>query len=117
MTFTNIIDAANKGDACARFLLDQAVDHFATAFKSIILSCDPGFIIIQGIFGKAGDFFLSRLHERVHATSLFGMDKETRIEYSFLDDDCVLVGAAWLMADRFFQPPAAGENEDDAVEE
>ncbi len=116
VTFTNIIDAANEGDACARLLLDQAVDHFATAFKSVILSCDPGFIIIQGIFAKAGDFFLSRLHERLHAASLFSMDKETRIEYSFLDDDCVLVGAAWLLADRFFQPPTGGENDADADE-
>ncbi|MCC8164809.1 MAG: ROK family transcriptional regulator [Planctomycetes bacterium] len=112
VTFTNIIDAANEGDACARLLLDQAVDYFATAFKSIILSCDPGFIIIQGVYAKAGDFFLSRLHERLHATSLFSMDKDTRIEYSFLDDDCVLVGASWFLADRFFQPPAGGENGD-----
>ncbi len=104
--FAAIVEAANDGDAFACQLMDSAARLYATAIKNIILTCDPGFVIIQGAYAKAGEYFLSRLQRKIDAMPLFSMEKETRIEYSLLDDDCILTGAACFLADRYF---AAGE--------
>ncbi|MCD8350790.1 MAG: ROK family protein [Planctomycetaceae bacterium] len=100
--FAVIAAAADAGDALARKLMDRSVRYFGMAIQNIILACDPGLIVIQGSYARAGEYFLEQIRHRINGFPLFSMDKETRIECSDLDDESCLTGAAFLMADIYF---------------
>lgn len=98
----DIFSAAEKGDALARGLLDEAAGHFAVAINNVVLTCEPELLVLQGEYAGAGEFFLSRLRERVGAQSLSKMEKRVRIVYSSLGDWQGALGAAHYAADKFF---------------
>lgn len=100
--FRDIARAADEGDRLSRQLLDRSVGYFGMAIQNIILACDPGLIVIEGAYARAGDYFLEQLRHRINGFPLFSMDKETRIEVSDMDDESCLTGAACLMADSYF---------------
>lgn len=109
VSFDTILRASNKGDALACTLVDQAVKYFAIAINNLVYSCDPGLIIIQGEYAKAGDYFLQRLRDRVNNLTLLRMKKSIRVEYSTLDDDYSIAGAASYLADMYFDSMNAFE--------
>lgn len=102
VTYHDIFEAANLGDALACTLVDGLVEHFAVAINNIMYSCDPELIIIQGEYAKAGDYFIDRLRRRVNTITFNRMPKRMRIEYSHLDYKCTLSGAAKYIADSYF---------------
>ncbi len=102
-TFDTILAASNNGDKLACTLVDSAVRHFAIAINNLVYACDPGLIIIQGEYAKAGPYFLNNLREMVSNLTLLRMRKSIHIEYSNLDDEYSLIGGACYLADRFFE--------------
>ncbi len=101
----NLFAAADAMDAYACSVLDKVIQYFAVCINNVIMICDPGTIIIQGIYARAGEYFRSQLEDRVKSMALLRMDKETVIEYSDLGDDATLAGAAQWVADSFFTLP------------
>ncbi|GAI09161.1 unnamed protein product [marine sediment metagenome] len=67
-------------------LMDDVISWFAVGISNIILLYDPQIIVIQGIFAKAGEYFLDNLRIKVNEISLPKIKKETKIEYSKLGD-------------------------------
>ena len=102
VTFHNIADAADAGDAFAQSLMDGMAGHFAVAVNNLMHACDPGLFIIHGEYAGAGEFFLRRLREKAGALTLPRMKKNVRIEYSTMDDECSLTGGACFLADNYF---------------
>ena len=100
--FAAICAAANAGDDLACTMLREAAGHFAVAVNNIVQISDPGTVVFFGDYAAAGGFFLDELRRRVRDMSLRGIDKRTRIEYSFLDDDHGIIGAANHMTDTLF---------------
>ncbi len=99
----NIFDASAKGDRLALELMDDATNWFAIGISNIILLYDPQTVVIQGIFTKAGKYFLDSLRKKVSEISLPKIKKETRIEYSKLGDKVWVVGAASYVISRYFE--------------
>lgn len=102
VVYRDIFSAAEEGDALARGFLDEAAGFFAIAINNVVLACEPELLILQGEYAGAGEFFLSRLRERVAAQSLSKMEKSVRIVYSSLGDWQGALGAAHFAADKFF---------------
>lgn len=102
LTHEMIFEASNAGDVLACTIMDKAISYFAIAINNIVQTCDPGCIIIQGEYAKAGEYFLSQLKERLQRMSLLRMDKGIHIEYSDRKDEWTLIGGAHYAADRFF---------------
>lgn len=109
VSFDHILRASNQGDPLACQLVDGAVKYFAIAINNLVYSCDPGLIIIQGEYAKAGEYFLTQLRERVNNLTLLRMKKSIRVEYSTLDDEYSLTGGACYLADLYFEDMGAFE--------
>ncbi len=98
-----IFDASNKGDKLALELIDDAINWFGIGISNIILMYDPQIVIIQGIFTKAGDYFLKNLKEKINKISLFSIKRETEIKYSELNDTAGVLGAASFVLSKYFE--------------
>ncbi len=96
-------DAADRGDALARELLDEVVGHFAVAINNIVLICDPGRIVFFGDYARCGEYFLRTLRERANDVSLRGVDKRTEIDVCTTEMERGAVGVARHMTDMLFR--------------
>jgi len=99
----DIFDASKKGDMLALGLMDDVTSWFAIGISNIILLYDPQMIVIQGIFAKAGKYFIENLRKKVNEISLPKIKKETKIEYSKLGDKVGVLGAASYVISKYFE--------------
>lgn len=73
---------SNEGNDVARSIMDDIISWFAVIVHNIIIFYDPNLIIIQGIYAGAGNYFITRLREKVQSSVFPMLKKETKIEYS-----------------------------------
>jgi len=99
----SIFDASNKGDKLAVNLMNDTIDWFRIGISNIILMYDPQIMIVQGIFTKAGKYFLESLRKKINEISLFSIKRETEIEYSELGDKSGVLGAASYVLSNYFK--------------
>jgi len=99
----NVFDASNKGDKLALELMDDIISWFGIGISNIILMHDPQIMIIQGIFTKAGKYFLENLRKKINKISLFSIERETEIKYSELGDTAGVLGAASFVLSRYLE--------------
>ncbi len=98
----DIFDASNEGDKLALELMDDIISWFGIGISNIILMYDPQVMIIQGIFTKAGKYFLENLRKKINKISLFSIERETEIKYSELGDKAGVLGAASFVLSKYF---------------
>lgn len=99
----DIFDASNKGDKLASDIMDDVINWFGIGISNIILMYDPQIMIIQGIFTKAGKYFLENLRKKINEISLFSIKRETEIKYSELGDKVGVLGAASYVLSKYFE--------------
>ncbi len=99
----DIFDASNKGDKLASDIMDDVINWFGIGISNIILMYDPQIMIIQGIFTKAGEYFLENLRKKINKISLFSIKRETEIKYSELGDKAGVLGAASYVLSKYFE--------------
>ncbi len=97
-----IAAVAAEGDGAAIALLDRLAADVAAAFGSIVLVCDPGTIVLYGDYARLGDVFLNRLRATLAESGLPGIDEQTRIECTTLNDLDGIIGAATFITDSLF---------------
>jgi predicted NBD/HSP70 family sugar kinase len=97
-----VCDLAVKGDAFCTSLVEDAARWFIVGLGNIIMVNDPELIVIQGLYLKAGSWFLEKLRNGIQRVGLPDVDKRVRIEYSTLGEERgVIGGAAFAIADLF----------------
>jgi len=99
----DVFDASNKGDKLALDLMNDAIKWFGIGISNIILMYDPQIVIIQGIFTKAGEYFIENLRKIINKISLFSIKRETEIKYSELGDKAGVLGAASYVLSKYFE--------------
>ncbi|MCJ7471614.1 MAG: ROK family protein [Actinobacteria bacterium] len=99
----DVFDASNKGDKLALELMDDVISWFGIGISNIILMYDPQVMIIQGIFTKAGKYFLENLRKKINKISLFSIERKTEIKYSELGDTAGALGAASYVLSKCFE--------------
>ncbi len=99
----SIFNASNKEDSLALVLMDEIINWFGIGVSNIILMYDPQVMIIQGIFSKAGKYFLESLRKKINEISLFSIKRGTEIEYSELGDKAGVLGAASYVLSNYFK--------------
>jgi predicted NBD/HSP70 family sugar kinase len=98
----DVFTASNKGDELAETLMDEVINWFAVGISNIYTVYDPGLVVIQGIFTKAGEYFLTHLQDRAENMVLKNMRKKFMIKYSVLGVEREVVGGATLVLRDFF---------------
>jgi len=99
----DIFNAANYHDELGKNLLDEIIGWFAIAFSNIIMMIDPQIIVLQGIYARAGDYFLDNLRNRVNRLVLPKIKKEVEIAYSNFGTEACALGAALFMISGHFK--------------
>lgn len=102
LTIDRVFHAAEIGDLFARELLGDVLKWFSIGISNIILMYDPEIIIIQGLYSRAGEWFLRRLRERVNTCSLKKIKKNVEIQYSTLGKARGILGSAAFVISRYF---------------
>jgi predicted NBD/HSP70 family sugar kinase len=99
----DIFAAYKTGDRLACDAMEDIENWFAIGLSNIILIYDPEVIVLQGIFVKAGETFLSHLKAKVNSVSLSSVKKDTKIMFSELGDMAGVLGAATFVINMFFK--------------
>ncbi len=102
LTIHDIFESADREDVLAREILNSVIKWFAIGIQNISLFFNPDVIIISGTYSQGGTYFLETLRKEVEKVSLVRMDKEIRIEYSTLDEEAPLRGAACYVIEDYF---------------
>ena len=103
ITAETIFESAGKGDPLARICLDTMINWFAIAFSNLIVVNDPEIIVIQGIYAKAGDYFIDSLTQRVNRLVLSKIKKDVVIRYSEIGPEIGALGASLFVISEYFK--------------
>ncbi len=102
LDINDVFRAANAGDDFARSLLDRVLHYFSILIHNIVLLRDPAKVIIQGVYSRAGDYFLDTLRKKVAAFPFYKMERKLPISYSSITEfNPYLVGAVYFGVDEF----------------
>lgn len=102
LQISDIFSASNSNDLFACKLIDEIIFWFAILVRNIILCHDPQIIVLRGTYQSAGNYFLSKLRERVGSSSIFQSKKDISIIYSNMDShEALFVGAGYFVWNNF----------------
>jgi predicted NBD/HSP70 family sugar kinase len=87
-----VFEAARRGDAAARRIVDELLDLLARAVASVVVVLDPSLVVIAGGIARAGADLLDPLSARVRAL----VPMHPRIALTALADDAVSTGAIYV---------------------
>ncbi len=98
----DVIKAAQHGDAAATRALEQTGEYLGIGISIIIRALDPQAIVIGGHILQAWDIIYRQILKGLAERSFFGLEKQTRILPSSLNERPRLIGAATLVIEHFF---------------
>jgi predicted NBD/HSP70 family sugar kinase len=83
--------------------MDDAAKWYSLGLTNLVLTYDPDVIILQGIFVKAGNFFIQKLCERINRVSLIHIEKDVQIAYSGFGAEAGVIGASAYVVSEYFK--------------
>jgi predicted NBD/HSP70 family sugar kinase len=89
LTPKNVFNAARRGDAKARKVVEIVADRIALALAAVVPIVDPELVVLGGGIGQNGDLLLPSIEREIRALSPF----HPRVEVSSLGQDAVVSGA------------------------
>lgn len=95
-----IFEAAERGDASARAVVDRVVFYLGAGLTSIVNLLNPDVVVIGGGISDAGDAFVARVADEVRRRALKPMNDDVRVVRAQLGNDAGLIGAALLALRR-----------------
>ena len=94
-------DAAKKGDAAAKQVVDKYIEYVADGIVSIINIFQPEKLVVGGGISKEGDYLLKPVIEYVRKYDYNKLFKKTEIATATLFNDAGIIGAA--LAAKYMQ--------------
>ncbi|WDF35276.1 ROK family protein (plasmid) [Arthrobacter agilis] len=100
----DVADAANRGDALARDLLQESAAMVGEAISSLVNLFNPSLVLLGGGVIGAGDLYLAQIRTTILERSLPLATRSLRILPSMNSDHAGLRGAAFMILDQLFSP-------------
>ena len=97
-----IFMAANEGDKLACEIMDDVIKWYSIGISNLLVVQDPEVIIIQGVYARAGNYFLKKLKEKIATNTLVHFKKEVEIKYSSLGKERGVIGGAAYVISEYF---------------
>ncbi len=94
ITLDNICEGAAYADPLCRALIDDVASWHVVGLGNIIMMNDPELIVLQGIYTKAGPYFLEKLREGLQDIGLPHVEKQVVVAYSQLGEERGVIGGA-----------------------
>lgn len=94
-----LFERAKKGDEFALNVYIQFGEHLGNAIKSIMYTVDPEAIIIGGSIAAAKEYFEPMMWKTINTFAYPMSLKTLRIEYSDIEGDAQILGAAAVYLD------------------
>lgn len=94
LTLDHICTGAAQADPLCRALIDDVADWYVLGLGNMIMMNDPELIVLQGIYTKAGPYFLEKIQEGLKHIGLPHVEKKVSVVYSQLGNERGLVGGA-----------------------
>ena len=99
-TCRDVFEAAQKGDALAKRIVEETADYLAVGITNILHILNPEMVVLTGGMMGAGDSFLNAIRCRVRETAFERASSACEICWSTLGGDAGILGAA-LAAEAF----------------
>jgi predicted NBD/HSP70 family sugar kinase/predicted transcriptional regulator len=104
VTLELVSESAAAGDPFAQSLIDDVAEWYAVGLNNIVMVTDPELILLQGVYTRAGDYFVDRVRKRMREIGgLPDVEKRTRVEYSTMGDERGALGGAAFAICTYFQ--------------
>ncbi len=98
----DVCEGAAAGDSLCRSLIDDVARWFLIGLGNVIMVNDPELIVLQGVYVKAGTYFLDRIREGIRHIGLPDVEKKVRIEYSIMGEERGVIGGAAFVIEDYF---------------
>lgn len=102
LSYREIYDIANAGDAFARKAVEEQARWLAIGIVNVAMVADPELVILQGPYAKGGDFLLESIKRFAEGFSLPRTRRSIDVVASNFGRERGLVGAAHYVADAYF---------------
>ena len=96
VTAETVVDAARRGDALARGVLDETVTYLAMGIANIVSILNPEIVVLGGGLMQAGDLLLDPIAAELKKWAQPLAAEEVRLVLSALGEDAGLFGAGKL---------------------
>lgn len=93
-TLDDICTGAAQEDLLCRVLIDDVAAWYVIGLGNMVMVNDPELIVLQGIYTKAGPYFLEKIQEGLKHIGLPHVEKRVAVMYSQLGEERGLVGGA-----------------------
>lgn len=104
LSYKDFFRASNEGDLYACRVMDKMISYFVLLIRNIVLIYNPKVIVLQGIYTKAGEYFLHKLRSEIHSLPFFKIEKEFTLVYSDISlSQGSFTGGALYLADKYFK--------------
>jgi len=105
LTYNSIFEAAQSGDELAIKLVKRVGRYVGYGAINLIIAYDPDSILISSDLSKGGEILLEEIRKVVRERVSDKICKNVNIEFSRLQDDSILCGAAAVAIDYCLQNP------------
>ncbi|MBI3252681.1 MAG: ROK family transcriptional regulator [Candidatus Omnitrophica bacterium] len=102
INFGVVVQAAEKGDALAGKILEEAGERLGQKAAFLVNLFNPEIIVVGGGIESAGTTFFDALRDKVRESSIPEATEKLRIVPSQLGENGVSLGAAALVAQSYF---------------
>ena len=100
--FDMVIQAAEKGDAVAKKIVDDAGEYLGAKIAFLVNLFNPEVIVVGRGIEKAGDFFFTTLRKSVRRWAYEESVKIVKVLPASLGEESIAVGAGALVTQEIF---------------
>lgn len=94
ITLAAICEGVVAGDTLCQRLIDDVARWYVAGLGNIIMANDPELIVLQGVYTRAGPYFLEKVRDGLRRIGLPQVEKTVEVAYSQLGDDRGIIGGA-----------------------
>lgn len=102
LSLKDLIDQANNEDLLAMFLMDEFCTYISYALSNILTIIDSSSIIIGYDCKISGNFIEKTISKKLNSLKGFAKYKNITITHSFFNSQAPLIGAAAIVASKYF---------------
>lgn len=97
VTFDEVVTAFHANDTTVNTVVDETAQFLGRTLAHLVATLNINCILVAGPITRFGGPFLQRLRETMHSHALAHLAEGTRVEFSTLGQEIVILGASALL--------------------